>query len=102
MISYINYTQAPVTYTGDIKIFDEVAFAAMRAVCKLTSDCLDLLTNIVKPGISTKEIDDFVFNYALEHNVLPATLNYRGYKYSCCTSVNHVVCHGMPSAKKLN
>lgn len=102
MISYINYTQSPIACTGDIKIFDETAFTAMKAVCSLTSDCLDLLTDIVKPGITTKEIDDFVFNYALKHNVLPATLNYRGYKYSSCTSVNHVVCHGMPSPKKLN
>lgn len=101
MNSYINYTESPIRYTGDIKIFDETAFKAMREICKITSNCLDLLVDIVKPGITTNEIDNFVLNYALKHNVLPATLNYRGYKYSCCTSINHIVCHGMPSTKKL-
>lgn len=101
MISYIHYTKSPIKHTGDIKIFDTKAFNAMREVCKITSACLDELASIVKPNVTTEFIDNFVFDYALKHNVLPATLNYRGYKYSSCTSINHVVCHGMPANKPL-
>ena len=101
MINYINYSEAPLKYTGDIKIYDEDAFVAMRHIGKIASNCLDELASFVKAGISTREIDNFIFNYAMQHKVLPATLNYRGYKYSCCTSINHVVCHGMPSTRIL-
>ena len=68
----------------------------MRKAGALTARCLDELADLVKPGILTSQIDDFVREFAFSHGAYPATLMYRGYRYSTCTSVNHVVCHGMP------
>ena len=58
-------------------------------------------TTIVKPGVTTQAIDDFILDFGLDHGALPATLNYRGYRKSSCTSINHVVCHGIPNEKPL-
>ncbi len=84
-----------------IKIYDQDGFAGMRKAGQLTANCLDRLADIVKPGITTQQIDDFVLQYALANDAIPATLNYRGYRKSCCTSINHVVCHGIPNEKPL-
>jgi methionyl aminopeptidase len=73
----------------------------MRKACQLTARCLDELAAIVKPGVSTDAIDRFVFEFGLDNGAYPATLNYRGYTKSSCTSINHVVCHGIPDAKPL-
>jgi methionyl aminopeptidase len=86
---------------GKIPLHDADAFAAMRKAGRLAAEALDMLAPVVKPGVTTKEIDDLVLAFALDHGALPATLNYRGYRYSTCTSVNHVVCHGMPNDKPL-
>ena len=56
---------------------------------------------MVKPGLPTNEIDEFVYQFGKDNNALPATLNYRGYQFSSCISLNHVVCHGFPSPKPL-
>lgn len=101
MVSYIDYKQAPLKQTGQIRLFDADAFAAMRKVCALTAHCLDELADIVKPGVTTAEIDAFVFAFGARYGALPATLNYRGYTHSCCTSINHVVCHGIPDNRPL-
>jgi methionyl aminopeptidase len=77
------------------------AFAAMRKAGDLAARALDMITPHVRPGTTTAEIDDRILSFALDHGALPATLNYRGYRYSCCTSINHVVCHGMPGPKPL-
>ena len=69
----------------------------MRKACQLTSSILDDLNDIVKPGISTEEIDVFVHQRITEAGAIPATLDYRGFPKSCCTSINEVVCHGIPS-----
>jgi methionyl aminopeptidase len=86
---------------GKIPLHGEEAFAAMRKAGRLAAEALDMLVPVVQPGVTTKEIDDLVLAFALDHGALPATLNYRGYRYSTCTSINHVVCHGMPNDKPL-
>ncbi|TPW29722.1 type I methionyl aminopeptidase [Martelella alba] len=101
MVTYVDAATAPLKNDGSIRLYNEEAFAAMRAVCAITSACLDGLADLVKPGVTTAEIDRFVLEFGLDHGVVPATLNYRGYKYSSCTSINHVVCHGMPNDKPL-
>jgi len=101
MANYINYKLAPVKYTGQIRLFDAEAFAGMRKAGQVTARCLDALADIIKPGITTAEIDNFVFAFGARQGALPATLNYRGYPYSCCISLNHVVCHGMPNDRPL-
>ncbi len=89
------------TRDGKIPLHDAEAFAAMRKAGRLAAEALDMLVPIVQPGVTTAEIDDLVLAFALDHGALPATLNYRGYRYATCTSINHVVCHGMPNDKPL-
>lgn len=67
----------------------------------MTAQCLDAVANIVRPGARLSEINSFVLDFAATHGARPATLGYRGYPYACCTSVNHVVCHGFPNDKIL-
>ncbi|WP_139976109.1 MULTISPECIES: type I methionyl aminopeptidase [Brucella/Ochrobactrum group] len=101
MVTYIEATSAPMKYTGQIRLYGPEAFEGMRTVCNLTARCLDALNEIVKPGVTTNEIDRFVFEFGMDHGAFPATLNYRGYTKSTCTSINHVVCHGIPNEKPL-
>ncbi len=89
------------TRDGKVPIHGAEAFAAMRKAGQLAAEALDMLVPIVRPGVTTAHIDDLVLQFALDNGALPATLNYRGYRYSTCTSINHVVCHGMPNAKPL-
>ena len=84
-----------------IRLHGPEAFAGMRKAGQLAAAALDMLTPWVKPGVSTQKIDDLVFEFALDHKALPATLNYRGYTKSVCTSINHVVCHGIPGSKPM-
>jgi len=76
-------------------------FAGMRKAGRLAAECLDQLYGIVRPGLPTQAIDDFIFEFGMDHGALPATLNYRGYRKASCTSINHVVCHGIPNEKPL-
>ncbi|MGV1953121.1 type I methionyl aminopeptidase [Agrobacterium vitis] len=101
MVNYIDAATAPLKNTGAIRLYGADAFEAMRKACQVTARCLDALAPIVKPGVTTNEIDRFVFDFGMDNGVLPATLNYRGYRHSVCTSINHVVCHGIPDEKPL-
>ncbi|MVA70183.1 type I methionyl aminopeptidase [Agrobacterium vitis] len=101
MINYIDAATAPLKNTGAIRLYGADAFEAMRKACQVTARCLDALAPMVKPGVTTNEIDRFVFDFGMDNGVLPATLNYRGYRHSVCTSINHVVCHGIPDEKPL-
>lgn len=84
-----------------IKIHDAEAFAAMRKAGRLAAETLDYLAPYIQPGITTNEIDSLVHEYTIEHGATPAPLGYRGFPKSVCTSVNHVVCHGIPGDKRL-
>ena len=95
-MSYIEATDASLRKTGQIKLHGPAAFAGMRKAGALVARCLDELVGFVQPGMPTSRIDDMVREFAFSHGALPATLMYRGYRYSTCTSLNHVVCHGMP------
>src|ERR1043165_7144951 len=95
-MSYIEASDTSLRKTGQIKLHGASGFAGMRKAGALVSKCLDELTDIGKAGVPTSEIDEFVRNFAFGHGAYPATLMYRGYRYSTCTSINHVVCHGMP------
>ena len=100
-MSYVDAALAPLRKTGQIKLHGPAGFAGMRKAGALVAECLDLLVDEVRPGVPTDHIDRFVFDFALAHGALPATLMYRGYRYSTCTSINHVVCHGMPGDRVL-
>ncbi|MDD9909860.1 MAG: type I methionyl aminopeptidase [Ahrensia sp.] len=101
MTTYLAANDAPPRNTGHIKIYSLEDFDAMEAACQLTAKCLDAVTELVRPGTTTRELDRFIRNFGHDHGVVPATLNYRGYPHSSCISINHVVCHGMPSDKPL-
>ena len=73
----------------------------MRKACQLASQTLQETAKILRPGMTTDEIDQFVHTYTLDHGAIPAPLNYRGFPKSVCTSVNEVVCHGIPSDRVL-
>jgi methionyl aminopeptidase len=100
-MTYVDAAVAPFRKTGQIKIHGPAAFAGMRKAGQLVAACLDMLTEHVKPGVPTDKIDKLVYDYAMDHGALPATLMYRGYKKSTCTSLNHVVCHGIPADKPM-
>ncbi|XSG82779.1 MAG: type I methionyl aminopeptidase [Methyloligella sp. ZOD6] len=84
-----------------IELHGPEAFAGMLKAGQLVAECLDLLVDEVKPGVTTQALDDIVFAFAESHGAIPATLNYRGYTKSSCISLNHVVCHGIPGARVL-
>ena len=100
-MSYVDAALAPQRKTGQIKLHGAAAFEGMRNAGRLTAECLDMLAGEVRPGVSTEKIDRLVFDFAMDHNATPATLMYRGYRKATCTSVNHVVCHGIPGEKPL-
>ena len=86
---------------GTIKLHGPDGFEGMRKAGRLAADILDALVPRVQPGVSTEEIDRVVRELTLDGGAVPATLGYRGYTHSCCISLNHVVCHGIPSPKTL-
>ncbi len=76
-------------------------FIQMRKAGLLAAQVLDFITPYVKEGISTDEIDKISYDFIIKNNAIPAPLNYKGFPKSICTSINHVVCHGIPSDRKL-
>ena len=77
------------------------AFEKTRLAGTIASGALDEVAKIVKPGIKTDEIDKLCYEYINDHGAYSAPLFYRGFPKSCCTSSNHIVCHGIPSEKIL-
>ncbi len=73
----------------------------MRRAGRLAAEVLDLLVPEAVPGATTGDLDALAFEYILDHGAIPACLGYRGYRHTLCTSVNHVVCHGIPGDKPL-
>ena len=100
-MSYVDAGLAPLRKTGQIKLYGPEAFAGMRQAGRLVAECLDMLAGVVEPGVSTARLDQLVFEFAMDRGAMPATLMYRGYTKSTCTSINHVVCHGIPNEKPL-
>lgn len=84
-----------------IPLHNDAAFASMREAGKLAAETLDYITTFVKVGITTEELDTLCHNFITKHGALPAPLGYKGYPKSICTSINEVVCHGIPEAREL-
>ena len=76
-------------------------FESMRHAGQLAAQTLDYISPFVKAGTTTQELDQLCHDFIISHKAIPAPLGYRGYPKSICTSVNHVVCHGIPGPKKL-
>lgn len=86
---------------GAIKIHPSEDFEGMRKAGRLAAECLDMVTEIVEPGVTTGSIDDRIREFVFDHGALSATIGYRGYRHASCISLNHVICHGIPGDKVL-
>jgi methionyl aminopeptidase len=84
-----------------IKIHHQADFTKMRKAGNIAAKTLDYITQYVQPGVTTNQLNDLCHQFIIDHHAIPAPLGYRGFPKSVCTSVNHVVCHGIPSDKKL-
>jgi methionyl aminopeptidase len=100
-MTFVDSNQLHTRRTGAIKLHGPEAFEGMRKAGRLAAEALDLLIPMVKPGVATNTLDKFVFDFGRDHDAYPAPLHYRGYRKSICTSINHVVCHGIPDDKPL-
>lgn len=86
---------------SNIALHGEEAFAGMRRAGRLAAEVLDFITPHVQVGVTTERLDKLCHDFILDHKAVPAPLNYKGFPKSICTSVNHVVCHGIPGDKAL-
>jgi len=84
-----------------IKVYGPEGFKGMRAAGKLAAEVLDYITDYVKEGVTTNHLNDLCHKFIVDHGAIPAPLNYKGFPKSICTSLNHVVCHGIPSERVL-
>src|SRR5471030_1581773 len=84
-----------------VTLHNPADFEGMRRAGRLAAEVLDLLVPEVRPGVATQHLDQLAYDYILAHGALPACLCYRGYRHTVCTSLNHVVCHGIPNDKPL-
>ena len=84
-----------------IRIYDPMDFAGMHAAGKLAAEILDEVADLVEPGRSTGELDEYITERVKSAGAKSATIGYKGYQHASCISVNHVVCHGIPGDKKL-
>ena len=84
-----------------IIIHSKEDFTKMRLAGKLAAEILDYITDFIDIGVTTNYLNNLCHNKIIENNAIPAPLNYKGFPKSICTSINHVICHGIPSEKKL-
>ena len=84
-----------------IHIKSEREIQLMKESCRMAANCLAAIESIIKPGLSTEQINSFTHEYITSRNAYPAPLNYRGFPKSVCTSKNHVICHGIPSVQDI-
>jgi len=87
--------------SAQVKLHEPREFDGMRRAGRLAAETLDFVTPHVQPGITTGELDRLCHDFIVGHGAVPAPLGYRGFPKSICTSVNHVVCHGIPDERKV-
>jgi len=84
-----------------IELHSEADFEGMRKAGQLAASCLDMITEHVQIGVTTEEINTLCHDFIIKHNAIPAPLNYKGFPKSICTSINEVICHGIPEDRAL-
>lgn len=87
--------------TNNVVIKRASQISELKKACRLAAETLEETAKILRPGLSTEEINVFVHKYTIDRGAIPAPLNYRGFPKSVCTSVNEVVCHGIPGPRIL-
>lgn len=100
-MNYVAAKEAPEQNTGLIKLHAPEDFEGMRKAGRLAAETLDMITTHVAPGVTTGELDQLCHDFIVDHGAYPSPLNYRGFPKSICTSINHVVCHGIPGDRVL-
>ncbi len=101
MITFVDASPRLRRTPGVIPLHGEEGFEGMRRAGQLTAAALDVLTEYVEPGVPTATIDKVAYEFARDHGAVPATIFYKGYRHATCTSINHVVCHGIPDQRPL-
>ena len=96
----MNSSKARLTKDG-IRLYDVAEFGGMRNAGRLAAEILDSIAEHVTPGQTTGELDRLITQWVDEAGATSATIGYKGYQHASCISVNHVVCHGIPSEKTL-
>ena len=99
--TFTEFSEAGVGAPTGILIHGPAEYEAMRNAGRLAARCLDMITEFVTPGVTTDELDRICHEFTMDNGAVPAPLGYRGFPKSICTSVNHVVCHGIPGDKVL-
>lgn len=95
-------TRPPVDSKGRlVPLYTEEDFKGLHRAGRLAAEVLDYMTEFVVPGVSTGKLDRLAHSFITKANARPAPLNYKGFPKSICTSVNHVICHGIPSDRKI-
>jgi methionyl aminopeptidase len=88
--------------TGDIRLHGPADFDGMRRAGRLAAECLDMIAEHVRPGVTTLQLDSLIQEFVFDRGALSATIGYRGYRHASCISLNHVICHGIPSEKRVS
>ncbi|MEY4040307.1 MAG: hypothetical protein RLZZ52_1175, partial [Actinomycetota bacterium] len=91
---YVGKVTPPAHQGGDV--YDAESIEKIRRAGRISSQALDLIGTLLAPGMTTDEIDRIGHEFVLDHGAYPSTLGYRGYPKSLCTSLNEVICHGIP------
>lgn len=99
-MTYLDLEEELEIETG-IPLHDAAGFEGMRKAGRFAAEVLDYITDYIKPDVTTAEIDKRIHDYINDHGAVSATVGYKGYQHASCISINHVVCHGIPSEKKL-
>jgi methionyl aminopeptidase len=92
---------APDRFTGS-EVKDDETIAKMRVACRIAAQAMAAAAEVIAPGVTTDEIDRVGHEFLCDHGAYPSTLGYRGFPKSLCTSVNEVICHGIPDNRRLN
>lgn len=101
MERYVTESEARADSGQEIILHGPDAFEGMRKAGRLAAETLDMISEYVKPGTTTNELDRLCAEFAIDHGAVSAPLNYKGYPKSICTSLNHVICHGIPDDRQL-
>jgi methionyl aminopeptidase len=91
---------APDPYTGD-DVQSAETIETMRIAGRIAAEAMHAAAAVIRPGVTTDDLDRIVHEFLIDHRAYPSTLGYRGFPKSCCTSVNEVICHGIPDARPL-
>ncbi|WP_375600261.1 type I methionyl aminopeptidase [Devosia sp. Naph2] len=100
-MTYVDANAKARRTAGVIPLHGAEGFEGMRRAGALTARALDEITPFVEAGVPTSTIDRVAYEFARDHGAVPATIFYKGYRHSVCTSINHVVCHGIPDERPL-